>query len=185
MGFFNKKPKENFVDRVDVNAVSGMASLLGKKYANNNELVSFKKRDDGVIKISLTLKKLGEFKIKSIEWEFSESRSGKKMAGGAIAGTLIAGPLGTIAGAGLASGKKENSTANIAVYDVENNRDAYFIVKCNGDQYTKLLSWASPDYTQEKSNVIDPVTEIRKYKELLDEGLITQEEFDKKKSELL
>lgn len=31
----------------------------------------------------------------------------------------------------------------------------------------------------------DPITEIKRYKELLDGGIITQEEFDKKKQELL
>jgi len=37
---------------------------------------------------------------------------------------------------------------------------------------------------QEKS-VQDPIEEVKKYKELLDLGIITQEEFDKKKKELL
>ena len=32
---------------------------------------------------------------------------------------------------------------------------------------------------------IDPIEEIKKYKELLDTGIISQEEFDKKKKELL
>ena len=31
----------------------------------------------------------------------------------------------------------------------------------------------------------DPIAEIKRYKELLDGGIITQEEFDKKKQELL
>ena len=31
----------------------------------------------------------------------------------------------------------------------------------------------------------DPIEEIKKYKELLDSGIINQEEFDKKKKELL
>ena len=31
----------------------------------------------------------------------------------------------------------------------------------------------------------DPITEIKRYKELLDGGIITREEFDKKKQELL
>lgn len=37
----------------------------------------------------------------------------------------------------------------------------------------------------EKNKSVDPVEEIKKYKELLDIGAITQEEFDYKKSELL
>lgn len=34
-------------------------------------------------------------------------------------------------------------------------------------------------------NQLSPADEIRKYKELLDDGLITQEEFEKKKKQLL
>ena len=34
-------------------------------------------------------------------------------------------------------------------------------------------------------NTNDPITEVKRYKELLDNGIITQEEFDKKKKELL
>lgn len=37
----------------------------------------------------------------------------------------------------------------------------------------------------QKANEKDPITEIKKYKELLDEGIITQEEFDAKKKEIL
>lgn len=36
-----------------------------------------------------------------------------------------------------------------------------------------------------KENYISSADEIRKYKQLLDEGIITQEEFEKKKNELL
>jgi hypothetical protein len=32
---------------------------------------------------------------------------------------------------------------------------------------------------------VDPTTELRKYKTLLDDGIITQEDFDKKKAVLL
>ena len=39
--------------------------------------------------------------------------------------------------------------------------------------------------TSINTNEVDNITEIKKYKELLDSGIITQEEFDKKKKELL
>lgn len=40
--------------------------------------------------------------------------------------------------------------------------------------------------TKEKLNkAIDPVAEIRKYKELMDDGIITKEEFDEKKKQIL
>ena len=42
----------------------------------------------------------------------------------------------------------------------------------------------SKDYSV-NTNEVDNIVEIKKYKELLDDGIITQEEFDKKKKELL
>lgn len=36
-----------------------------------------------------------------------------------------------------------------------------------------------------KESKVDPINEVKRYKELLDSGIITQEEFDKKKKELL
>lgn len=44
---------------------------------------------------------------------------------------------------------------------------------------------AAPQKEAAKAAEKDPVTEIRRYKQLLDEGIITQEEFNKKKKELL
>lgn len=42
-----------------------------------------------------------------------------------------------------------------------------------------------PKAIEQKANPIDKFEEIKKYKELLDDGIITQEEFDAKKKELL
>lgn len=40
--------------------------------------------------------------------------------------------------------------------------------------------------TEEKTSLnLDPVAEIRRYKQLLDDGIISEDEFDKKKNELL
>lgn len=41
------------------------------------------------------------------------------------------------------------------------------------------------DLEEEKNETIDPTSEIRKYKELLEDGIISEEEFDIKKKELL
>ena len=40
-------------------------------------------------------------------------------------------------------------------------------------------------YTPSMTNISSVADEIKKYKELLDSGILTQEEFDKKKKELL
>ncbi|HCI0299424.1 TPA: SHOCT domain-containing protein, partial [Enterococcus faecium] len=39
--------------------------------------------------------------------------------------------------------------------------------------------------TNSNTSTISSASEIRKYKELLDDGIITEEEFNKKKQELL
>ena len=47
---------------------------------------------------------------------------------------------------------------------------------------------AENEKNKESNNTLvnnDPIAEIKRYKELLDGGIITQEEFDKKKQELL
>lgn len=49
------------------------------------------------------------------------------------------------------------------------------------DNVSNLLS----KFGNKEKSKIDPVEEIKKYKELLDSGIIDQEEFDKKKKELL
>ncbi|NKD38286.1 hypothetical protein HED42_09085 [Enterococcus casseliflavus] len=48
-----------------------------------------------------------------------------------------------------------------------------------------LKSSANTSVVLNNSSAVSAVDEIRKYKELLDEGIISQEEFDKKKTELL
>ena len=47
-----------------------------------------------------------------------------------------------------------------------------------------VSNWFSK-FDNSKKEITDPVEEIKKYKELLDLGIINQEEFDKKKKELL
>ncbi|MDQ0273567.1 hypothetical protein [Cytobacillus purgationiresistens] len=64
--------------------------------------------------------------------------------------------------------QEQVSIANIDLFDVENQREAQEGQKAH----------------QEIKDV-NPVMEIRKFIELLGEGIITQEKFDKKKSQLL
>lgn len=58
---------------------------------------------------------------------------------------------------------------------------------CSGkDQMQKLFNEIQElIHKPEHKEVISKADEIRKYKELLDDGIITEEEFDKKKKELL
>lgn len=53
------------------------------------------------------------------------------------------------------------------------------------ESFSKTKEGVSNLFSKLVKNKIDPVDEIKKYKELLDLGVISQEEFDKKKKELL
>ena len=55
---------------------------------------------------------------------------------------------------------------------------------CNSADIEEL-SKAEIETIKSKNTVISPVEELKKYKELLDGGIITQEEFDAKKKQLL
>lgn len=62
----------------------------------------------------------------------------------------------------------------------------------NSDEVFKAISKLLANRQDKKDNIdksnkkeVDTVDEIKKYKKLLDDGIITQEEFDKKKKKLL
>lgn len=119
----------------------------------------------------------------------------------AVVGGVLAGPVGALVGAGT-GGKQfesvkqlgvmlhfsDNSTLKYMLITTETKLDS-FVGKTNMDLYNKLVNKleqiisaaVSPENTSNE-NVPD---EIRKYKNLLDDGIITQEEFDAKKKELL
>ena len=53
-------------------------------------------------------------------------------------------------------------------------------VKCNN-----LLKLVNTDSDLETQHQIEPTEELRKYKKLLDDGIITQKEFEQKKKQIL
>ena len=55
---------------------------------------------------------------------------------------------------------------------------------CNSTELEELTK-EEVDKKKNTNTVTSPVEEIKKYKELLDSGIITQEEFDAKKKQLL
>ena len=57
--------------------------------------------------------------------------------------------------------------------------------KSVGNKASDLFGKVSKNIESKSNKKTDPIEEIKKYKELLDMGIITQEEFDTKKNELL
>lgn len=120
----------------------------------------------------------------------------------AVVGGVIAGPVGALVGAGTGgkefeSAKRlgftlnltDNRFVDILLITTETKLDS-FTGKIASDEYNKLIGKFDQILaanTQAQTGSVSPSTpdELRKYKELLDEGIITQEEFDAKKKELL
>ena len=56
---------------------------------------------------------------------------------------------------------------------------------CNSNNISEMKEEAATQPASAPVQTVSPIEEIKKYKELLDMGIITQEEFDKKKKQLL
>lgn len=112
---------------------------------------------------------------------------------GAVVGGLIAGEAGAIIGSQHNRNNVYSTTHHFDERYVElfyRNADVTDKLKLSITAYSLLEKWF-PDkeygyvISHPANNRTDPFEEIKKYKDLLDTGIITQEEFDKKKKELL
>ena len=130
---------------------------------------------------------------------------GKSIAMGAIGhGLFGSGGAGMMAGSLAASQKTSSSQKEVHHYTLlikvkDINRASYYMpidtVQLAEEVITILdiiIGKGNPKEIEAakeapapKKEEVDKFAEIKKYKDLLDSGIITQEEFDKKKSELL
>lgn len=128
---------------------------------------------------------------------------------GAVIGTAIAPGVGTIVGAAVGTGKKtkgkNNSTttgtatttsdnievdsyASMKMRNVETNQVNTIGFYCSSNINMQLKSFnisQSSDIVENVQKQKTSVELLKDYKELLDSGIITQEEFNQKKTELL
>lgn len=129
-------------------------------------------------------------------------------ATGALLGTLIAPGVGTIVGGMVGTGNKKTKGKNesetvqtvnkkevktlaaLKLVDKNTNEKVIIGFECDSKKDIEIRSFVFEE-TEDDTNVDYPVDEktsiqlLKEYKDLLDEGIITQEEFDKKKKELL
>lgn len=134
----------------------------------------------------------------------------KKGVGKAIAGGLLFGDAGAIAGA-VAGNSKSSTTSvqkeihhySLALKVNDINKPSFItnidsaelaedviatldiISKHKIGEPAEMTDYRNPDISNKENGEIDKFTEIKKYKDLLDEGIITQEEFNDKKKEIL
>lgn len=138
-------------------------------------------------------------------------KSGVKRA---IAGGILFGPTGAIVGAITGSEKSVNYVSNLWIKidldgkDTERNfvniplivarktatnSDKYKSVATSVERIIEFLSDITESEDEESIEIIeetqmnndDEFEKIKRYKDLLDRGILTQDEFDKKKQELL
>ena len=112
----------------------------------------------------------------------------KRVYGKAAFGTRIDLPINKISSIGLgvklfSSVAVATSSGKIKFYLLKNREEVYQIIS------NAIANFETPiaeiNNKQNSSFVVSAADEIKKYKELLDSGVITQEEFDVKKKQLL
>ncbi|UXJ67773.1 SHOCT domain-containing protein [Lysinibacillus fusiformis] len=145
----------------------------------------------GYIDIVVDFKKPETFKL--IKWERVENvqKSTSSIVGWTVIGSKF-GNAGAIAGAMGANIGKDKSVATLFLKR-ENGEKVPLVIKCDKKDLEKLslLIVAEEEETTQAAVTPPPTTssipteELIKLKELLDVGILTQEEFDAKKKQLL
>jgi hypothetical protein len=135
MGFW----KEVTRLKIPVKVLSGGHVLTDKHLPVPIQIATFAKGDNPgeVMAILPMIKEKKVFKFTNLEWEESHARSGGKAAVGAIAGSIVAGPLGTIAGAAIGGKKQDTSKAYMFLTDQEGNEHRVHIY-CDEKLYSQL-----------------------------------------------
>jgi len=123
--------KEAFRQRINVEVLAGHPE--GARHVN------FAKSDSpGDVYIEITPKHRRLYRLDKISWTPSGQRSAGKAAAGAIAGTIVAGPLGTIAGAAIGGKRKDTSKAYVTLTDVETGEEVELHIVCDQAKYTQI-----------------------------------------------
>ncbi|MFJ6264444.1 SHOCT domain-containing protein [Lysinibacillus xylanilyticus] len=142
--------------------------------------------------IEISVNNLSPETFKLVKWERVENiqKSAFDIAGWSLIGSTL-GNAGSIAGAMGANIGKDKSVATLFLKRANGDK-VPLVIKCDKKDLEKLslLIVAEDDEVVEvvqpvASNQISAADEILKFKQLLDEGILTQEEYDAKKKQLL
>lgn len=136
-GFFKDAMKK----RIPLDVLAGGNALTDKQLGTpirNAVMIVGDQRGEVVIDVPFASKT--PFKLDGIEWEESATRSAGKAAGGAILGTVVAGPLGTIAGAAVGGRKKDNSKAFVYLINPKTGEEVTIHIRCDQKTYTEISS---------------------------------------------
>ena len=139
MGFF----KDAFKRRINLDILSGGndINLSGKEMPTGiRNAVMIDSGERGKVVIQIPFLSKDTWKLDGIEWEESATRSAGKAAGGAILGTMVAGPLGTIAGAAIGGRKRDRSKAFVYLINPETNEEVALHIRCDEKSYREISS---------------------------------------------
>ncbi|MGG0555262.1 hypothetical protein ABEY55_22030 [Priestia aryabhattai] len=133
--------KELFRSRVPIQILSGGHVLTDKQIPAPITSASIAKGDNpGEVFTYIPFGSKLTWKLTGIEWEESSTRSAGKAAAGAIAGTVVAGPIGTIAGAAIGGKKKDTSKAFVYLVG-EDSVEHTLHIRCDQKQYIQIASY--------------------------------------------
>lgn len=181
-----KKEKEPKAIKLNMTILNGKEQL---KESGFNYVLQQTKH--GYIDIVVDYKEPETFKL--IKWERVENvqKSASSIVGWTVIGSKF-GNAGAIAGAMGANIGKDKSVATLFLKR-ENGEKVPLVIKCDKKDLEKLslLILAEEEETTQAAVAPPPTTssiptdELIKLKELMDAGILTQEEFDAKKKQLL
>lgn len=137
MGFWKNALKR----RINLDILSGGndLNLTGKNMPTGiRNAVMIANEERGKVEIQIPFLSKDIWLLDGIEWEESATRSAGKAAGGAIIGSMVAGPLGTIAGAAVGGRKRDNSKAFVYLINPETNEEITLHIRCTEVQYREI-----------------------------------------------
>lgn len=171
--------------RVQVEVVSGASLIFGM---NLKRLTMIETSEPGTISFGKGL----YYYYMGIGRDRSSSRNMGKTAAGTIVGTVLAPGVGTVIGAAVGARKKDTSIAELDFIKTDTRQVVTLIIKCDDKKMKELSVFPVSSYREEvvienitTEDSIDSADEIRKFKALLDDGIINEEEFNAKKRDLL
>ncbi|MCL2651143.1 MAG: SHOCT domain-containing protein [Candidatus Azobacteroides sp.] len=211
---YGKSKLATLIDKVKyISGIDYIDNMIANKQINEILLTAIKPYTNGVI-IELargfSSRKTGvlQDEIQYITIENQEQiivKKNKSVVGRAVVGGLFLGPLGALIGGMSGTGTKDVKLSDrpeniLTICITDNEKLSYIVFSLKNKDFKTVEKFFKNEYPSKyklpdevlkepqetiTQSTISVADEIKKYKELLDMGAITQEEFSKQKNKLL